>query len=321
MLRHVTRQIVAGQHNKAPMLALRATSSTLTSTGNKSNHYRQSSSSSSPSPINANKNKHNAHEQPSMRERRRHLATSAAVVDATVVAPPGSGPNHRSVMSLDGNSIRPHVQPNAFVAPSASVIGSVVINDKAMVGYGAVVRGDLALIHIGFASTIGDNGVLTAGEVVVSSSSSASSGDGSNTTRRSRYNVTPTDAVATGLSLEPELVIGDFCMIGANSTLESCFLDGDNEVGHNCRIERGARMARYSVLLPGSTLEQGAQVGKAEIWGGSPAVKVDTVDPDSLIPRRKKVLADNGETVPAHSYEFLPVGSTFWEKEQMAKTK
>lgn len=227
-------------------------------------------------------------------------------------------------MSLDGNSIRPHVQPNAFVAPSASVIGSVAINDKAMVGYGAVVRGDLALIHIGFASTIGDNGVLTAGEVVVSSSSSSSpsSDDGNNnTTRRSRYNLTPTDAVATGLSLEPELVVGDFCTIGANTTLESCFLDGDNEVGHNCRIEAGARMARYSVLLPGSTLEQGAQVGKAEVWGGSPAAKVDTVHPDSLVPRRKKVLGDNGKMVPAHSYEFLPVGSAYWEKEQMEKAK
>ena len=126
---------------------------------------------------------------------RRALATQTP-------APPPTGPNHRSLLALDADSIRPFVQPNAFVAPSASVIGSVVANDYASIMYGSVVRGDLALIHIGAHSSVQDNCSLTAGRV-----------EGS---------LSPTDAVASGLELEPELFVGDFTTVGPNSTLSSC---------------------------------------------------------------------------------------------------
>ena len=44
--------------------------------------------------------------------------TCTTVLNATNA--PISGPNHRSIIALDANTIRPFVQPNAFVAPSAS---------------------------------------------------------------------------------------------------------------------------------------------------------------------------------------------------------
>lgn len=215
-------------------------------------------------------------------------------------APPGDGPNHRSVMSLDGNSIRPHVQPDAFVAPSASVIGSIMLNNRAFVLYNAVVRGDLALIHVGMYSWIGENCVLTAGEV----------SDG----------LSPSDAVATGLPLEPELSVGDFCTVGANAHLHSCTLDGDNVVGHGAIVGKGARLSQFAELRPNSWLSDGSEVPDGEVWAGSPAIKIGVVSDDDKTTRRGAVM-QRFKTTSAHAYEFLPVGNVYWEKEALQKSK
>lgn len=226
------------------------------------------------------------------------LGSSATSVEKA--APPGEGPNHRSIMSLDGNSIRPHVQPDAFVAPSASVIGSVIVNDRAFIMYGAVVRGDLALIHVGMYSIIGENCVLTAGEV----------SDG----------LSPSDAVAAGLPIEPELLVGDVCTVGANAHLHSCFLEGYNDVGHGAYIGKGARLGRFAQLRPNSWLPDGTHVPESEIWAGSPATKIGVVRGDENIPRKDAVV-NAYKTTYAHLYEFLPVGTVYWEKESLLKNK
>lgn len=215
------------------------------------------------------------------------------------VAPPGDGPNHRSVMTLDAHTIRPFVQPNAFVAPSASVIGSVTVNDFAAVMYGTVVRGDLALIHVGVYTTICENSVVTAGKVR----------DGS---------LSPVDAVSVGLPMEPEMIVGDFCYVGANCRLHSCFLDGDNVIGHGAVIDRGARIERYAQILPGSWVPTDVVVPEGEIWAGSPAVKVGTVSDDAKKACRK-VAIGRKKTTAAHLWEFLPYGTVYLEKEALAK--
>lgn len=227
-------------------------------------------------------------------------STSASEKAVTGVAPPGDGPNHRSVMTLDGYTIRPFVQPNVFVAPSASVIGSVMINDSSFIMYGGVIRGDLALIHIGAFTVIGENSVITAGEV----------SDG----------LSPSDAVAAGLPIEPELVVGDLCHVGACVNLQSCFLDGDNVVGHGCTIGKGSRMGRFAELLPRSFVGEGVQIPEGEVWGGCPAVKVGTLTSEVKDKRRADGIKI-GELTSAHAWEFLPGGSVYWEKEALEKEK
>lgn len=203
-------------------------------------------------------------------------------------------------MALDANTIRPFVQPNAYIAPSASVIGSVVVNDKSGVMYGAVVRGDLALIQIGALTVIGENSVLTAGAV-----------DGM---------MSPSDAVSSGLSIEPELFVGDYCLIGANVTLRGCHLEGDNVVGHCSSVAEGASLGRYAVLKPGTSVEEGVRVGEGEIWAGSPAVKVGDVSDDDRLKHRQEATRRFGIT-SSHAYEFLPHGFGYLEKEALAKSE
>jgi carbonic anhydrase/acetyltransferase-like protein (isoleucine patch superfamily) len=54
----------------------------------------------------------------------------------------------------------PQVHPTAFIAPTATVIGDVVIEENVSIWYGAVLRGDAGRITIGAGSNIQDNAVL-----------------------------------------------------------------------------------------------------------------------------------------------------------------
>lgn len=221
---------------------------------------------------------------------------------STKAAAPGTGPNHRSIMALDGHSIRPFVQPNAFIAPSASIIGSVTVNDKSAVMYGAVVRGDLALIQIGALTVIGENSILTAGAVDSSSE------------------ISPSEAVAMGLSLEPELFVGDYCLVGPNVSMESCHVDGFNVIGAGSTIEKGARVGRYVVLEAGSRVPAGTEIPDGEIWGGCPAVKVGEVTDDHKVEVQRAAEVRYGVTQD-HMYEFLPYGTAYLEKEALARAE
>lgn len=59
---------------------------------------------------------------------------------------------------IDGE--RPQVDPEAWVAPNAAVIGRVVLRRRASVWWGATLRGDNDLIEIGEGSNIQDGSVL-----------------------------------------------------------------------------------------------------------------------------------------------------------------
>lgn len=56
----------------------------------------------------------------------------------------------------------PQVASNAFVAPEATLIGKVVLGERASVWFGAVIRADNEPIRIGEASNIQEGAVLHA---------------------------------------------------------------------------------------------------------------------------------------------------------------
>ena len=58
----------------------------------------------------------------------------------------------------------PTVAEDAFIAPTAVLIGDVTVEAGASVWFGAVIRGDVAPIHIGARSNVQDNCVLHADE-------------------------------------------------------------------------------------------------------------------------------------------------------------
>ena len=64
----------------------------------------------------------------------------------------------------------PDIHASVFVAPTAAVIGRVVVSENASIWFGAVVRGDEVPIAIGANSNIQDNVVIhgdEGGQVII----------------------------------------------------------------------------------------------------------------------------------------------------------
>ena len=66
------------------------------------------------------------------------------------------------LFSFEGKA--PTVDPSAFIAPTATIVGDVTVEANASVWYGAVVRGDFAPIVIREGANIQDGAVVHAAE-------------------------------------------------------------------------------------------------------------------------------------------------------------
>merc|ERR1711998_762530 len=124
------------------------------------------------------------------------IATSDANVDP-----------RRTTVPIYGRS--PSVADDAFVAPSATLIGQVELAHKSGVWYNAVLRGDMNPISIGYSSHIKD------GSVVCVDASLAAGFDSST-------------------------VIGSFVTVGARCYLKACTLQDNVTLGDGCIVQEGA---------------------------------------------------------------------------------
>lgn len=127
---------------------------------------------------------------------------------------------HRQVMPLKDTI--PSVETDAWVAPSASLIGKVDVSSKASVWYGAVVRGDCGSVTIGAGSNVQDDAVLAAGNVSI--------GEG----------VT----IGHGAIIKASTV-GDGSMVGMKSVIEEA------------SVEEGSIVAAGAIVTPGTVVPTG----------------------------------------------------------------
>jgi len=148
---------------------------------------------------------------------------------------------HRRILALKDKV--PRIMDGSFVAPNASVIGSVTIGKDSAVWYGAVLRGDVNTIRVGNGSSIGDN-------VVVHCSSHDSL----------------TGAYTTS--------IGNNVIVGDNSILHGCTVQNDAVIGHGSIVMDGTTIMTGGILEPGSILTPGRTVPPGQVWGGRPAREV-----------------------------------------------
>lgn len=231
---------------------------------------------------------------------RRWHATQVATT--TIPAPPGNGPVARRLIALDENTIRPFIQTNAHVAPSATVIGSVTVNDKTAILDGATLRGDLGLLQIGAHCVVGEGATVIA------------TGERANATGA----VSAKDAVATGLPMTCDASVGDYSRVGAGAVLSSCELEGENDIGAGAVIKLNAVLGRGAQVAPRSVVEEDVQIPEAQLWAGNPAVFVRSLLKEEVA-MHTKAITDSYAVTRRHMYEFLPVGTAFWEKERIAR--
>ena len=132
---------------------------------------------------------------------------------------------------------RPVIAADAFVAPTATVIGDTVIGAETGVWFGCVLRGDSNYIRVGARTNIQDGTVV---------------------------HVDSTSYPA---------VIGDDVTIGHMALIHACTLEDRSFVGMYATVMDGAVVETGGMVAAGSLVTPGKRVRTGELWAGSPAKK------------------------------------------------
>ncbi|CAA7397738.1 unnamed protein product [Spirodela intermedia] len=145
---------------------------------------------------------------------------------------------HRTLMNIFDKV--PNVDKEAFVAPSASVIGDVQVGRGSSIWYGCVLRGDVNSIRVGSGTNIQDNSL-----VHVAKSNLAGK-------------VLPT-------------IIGDNVTVGHGATLHGCIVEDEAFVGMGAVLLDGVVVEKNGMVAAGALVRQNTRIPTGEVWGGNPA--------------------------------------------------
>jgi len=129
---------------------------------------------------------------------------------------------------------RPRVHPDAYIAPTAVLIGDVVVGSGASIWFGAVLRGDEATISVGEGANIQDNAVVHCAKDL------------------------PT-------------VIEKGASVGHSALLEGCVVETGAVVGMGATMLQRSRLGAGSMLAAGAVLQEGREVPAGHMAAGVPA--------------------------------------------------
>ena len=133
------------------------------------------------------------------------------------------------IMSL--RERRPHVDPAAWVADSAVVVGDVVIGPEASLWFHAVVRGDVERVRIGARTNVQDNATVHV--------------------TRDRWPTILGDGVTVGHNAVVHgCTVGDHCLIGIGAiVLDGVILERECLVGAGAVVTPGTHVPAGSLVL------------------------------------------------------------------------
>lgn len=149
-------------------------------------------------------------------------------------------------MEFELGGKRPTVHPDAYIAPTAVLIGDVVIGAGASVWFGAVLRGDEAQIKVGDGANIQDNAVIHCSRNL------------------------PT-------------VIEQDASVGHSAQLEGCVVERGALVGMGAIMLQRSRLGAGSLLAAGAVLGEGSVVPPGHMAAGVPATVKKPLDGSSGI--------------------------------------
>lgn len=129
---------------------------------------------------------------------------------------------------------RPTVHPEAWVAPTATLIGDVTVEKGASIWYGAVVRADVCTIVVREGTNIQDNSVLHAG---------------------------PDQTLVVG----PNATVGHGCVVHCTSVGSQAL------IGNGSVLLDGASVGDRTLVAAGSIVTPGTDLPGGMVVAGSPA--------------------------------------------------
>lgn len=127
----------------------------------------------------------------------------------------------------------PRVDPTAWVAPSADVMGDVQIGPKVSVLYQVVLRGDIERIVVGEGSNIQDGSVVH-------------------------------------LADDGPALIGNYVTIGHKAMIHACTIEDECLIGMSSTILDGAVIGRRSIIAAGAVVPPGMVVPPGSMVMGVP---------------------------------------------------
>jgi carbonic anhydrase/acetyltransferase-like protein (isoleucine patch superfamily) len=138
-----------------------------------------------------------------------------------------------TLICFEGRS--PQIAATAFIAPTAVLIGNVVVGEGASILFGAVLRGDLGPIRIGAESNVQDNTVIHA-------------------------------------ETEQGTVLEERVTVGHNAILHDCWLERGCVIGMGAILLQRTRVGREAMVGAGSVVREGFEIPGRMLAVGAPAI-------------------------------------------------
>lgn len=155
---------------------------------------------------------------------------------------------------------QPVVHDTAWIAPSADVIGEVILGEQVSLWFGAVVRADNGPVHMGARTNIQDGAVLH-------------SDPGS------------------------PLTIGMDCTVGHRAILHGCTVEDGCLIGMGATVLNDAVIGAGSLVGAGALVTEGKVFPPGSLIVGAPARAVRTLEPDQITRLRASATGYAGRAV------------------------
>ena len=135
----------------------------------------------------------------------------------------------------------PTLDPDAWVAPDANVIGNVVLEAGTSVWFGSTLRGDNEVIHVGAGSNVQENCVFH-----------------------------------TDIGFP--LIIGKNCTIGHKAMLHGCTIGDNSLIGMGATVLNGAKIGTNCLIGAGALVTEGKEIPDGSVVLGAPGKVVRELD-------------------------------------------
>lgn len=141
--------------------------------------------------------------------------------------------------------LKPKIDPSAFIAKGAVVLGDVTIGKDCSIWYNSTVRSTESYITIGEGSNVQDNACIH-------------------------------------VDFEHPTIIGSHVTIGHGAIIHGCSIDDNSLIGMGAIILNGAKIGKNCIIAAGALVTQGKEIPDNSLVMGSPGKITRQVTPEEV---------------------------------------